>query len=126
MGPRGARSPRHPTQDDLGDHQHEDDTDQGQDRQRDAPAGGRDGRQSPSGRSAVTWHSVQTQVRSTCLVCGSRRSVHGMKARRPQREHRSGRAPGGNVEGNHGTFAVIAPSYNALACLGQDRLRAVI
>jgi hypothetical protein len=52
---------------------------------------------------------VQTHVRSTALVRSSRRNVHGMKAARPQRGQRSGLASGGSLEGNHGTFAVIAP-----------------
>jgi len=56
----------------------------------------------------VTWHSVQTHVRRTCLLRSSRRSVQGMKASRPQRGQRSGRAPGGSVDGNHGIFAGMA------------------
>jgi hypothetical protein len=55
----------------------------------------------------VSWHSVQTQVRMTVLVWSSRRRVHGMNARFPHRGHRSGLAPGGNCDGNHGTFAVM-------------------
>ena len=66
------------------------------------------GRYSGSGRSADTWHSVQTHVRKTCLLMSSRRSVHGMKASRPQRGQCSGRAPGGSVDGNHGILAGIA------------------
>ena len=63
---------------------------------------------SGSGRSCVTWHSTQTQVRKTTFVRSSRRSVHGMKPALPQRGQRSGRAPGGSFEGSHGTFAVTA------------------
>ena len=60
---------------------------------------------SGSGRSSVIWHSVQTHVRITILVWSSRRSVHGMNASRPHRGQRSGLAPGGSCDGNHGTFA---------------------
>jgi hypothetical protein len=51
---------------------------------------------SGSGRSWVSWHSVQTQVRITTLVWSSRRNVHGMNAALPHRGHRSGLAPGGS------------------------------
>ena len=62
---------------------------------------------SGSGRSWVSWHSVQTQVRSTTLVWSSRRSVQGMNAAFPQPGHRSGRAPAGTWDGSQGTFAVM-------------------
>jgi hypothetical protein len=62
-------------------------------------------RYSGSGRSWVVWHSTQTHVRITVFVRSSRRSVQGMNAALPHRGHRSGLAPAGNRDGNHGTFA---------------------
>jgi len=68
---------------------------------------GRGARYSGSGRSSRAWHSVQTHVRSTCLVRESRRSVHGITADRPHRSHRSARVPGCRREGTQGIFAGI-------------------
>jgi len=72
---------------------------------------------SGSGRSSITWHSVHTQVRSTCLLISSRRSVHAMNASCPHRGHRSARAPGGSVDGNQGIFAGIGGDLTPLRCL---------
>src|SRR5688572_13323319 len=66
-------------------------------------------RYSGSGRSCVVWHSTHTHVRITTFVRSSRRSVHGMNAAFPQRGHRSGFAPAGSLDGNHGTLAGMAP-----------------
>jgi NAD+ synthase (glutamine-hydrolysing) len=63
---------------------------------------------------------VQAQVRITTLVRSSRRSVHGMNADFPQRGHRSELAPGGNCDGNHGTFAGMARSYTTRLASAED------
>ena len=110
-----GRAPRGPAERDLGERQDERDGQDEQEGEAAASRGGsrlsttRRGRYSGSGRSADTWHSVQTHVRKTCLLISSRRSVHGMKASRPQRGQRSGRAPGGSVDGSHGILAGIEP-----------------
>ena len=62
---------------------------------------------------------MHTHVRSTAFVRSSRRRVQGIIAARPHRGQRSARAPGGTLDGNHGTFAPI----RAIIHLPEVRLR---
>ena len=71
----------------------------------------------------MDWHSAQTHVRSTRFVSSSRRSVHGMNARRPHRGQRSGLAPAGMAEGSHGTLAGIGAELIIAAGVADATIR---